>query len=187
MELDELKSSWQSAGGAFKIEADILTMTRISNHPSLKRIRRKLVFEAIILAFMLVVYYDWFDGDKKPVYANVLLVSSLLLYIINDIVGYISMLNPVSGINIKDSIKNYLIRIKRLAICSLLVSFLYSVCLILFFTSVIKFTKEKNFILLAMFIILTQLMLWSYRVWRNRIRSLSDQVKELEPGDEKLL
>ena len=177
MELEELKSSWQSAGGAFKTEADILTMTRISNHPSLKRIRRKLVFEAIILSFILVVYYDWFDGDKKPVYANVMLISSLLLYIVNDIVGYISMLNPVSGINIKDSIKNYLIRIKRLAVCSLLVSFLYSVCLILFFSSVIKFTKEKNFILLGMLIILTQVMLWSYRVWRNWIRSLSEQVK----------
>jgi len=186
MELDDLKSSWQSAGEGFKKEADILAMTRVSNHPSLKRIRRKLVFEAIILSFMLVVYYDWFDGDKKPVYANVLLVSSLLLYIVNDIVGYISMLNPVNGASIKLSIENYLVRIKRLAVCSLVFSILYSASLILFFTSVIKFTREKNFILLGMLILLTQLMLWSHRVWRNWIRRLSKQVKELEFDEEKL-
>ena len=67
MELTDLKSGWQNAGEAFKNEADLLNMTRITNHPSLKKIRMKLIAETIFLLFFLVIYYDWFDGDKKTV------------------------------------------------------------------------------------------------------------------------
>ena len=45
MELDDLRSGWQNAGGALKSEADLNYMRRITHHPTLKKIRRKLFFE----------------------------------------------------------------------------------------------------------------------------------------------
>ena len=119
----------------------------------------------------LFVYYDWFDGDKKPFYANALLVSGLLLYIINDVIGYISMANPINGLNLKISIENYLARIKRLSVLSIIFSFLYSISFIVFFASVINFTKEKSLILAGIILVLFQMMLWSYRVWSKWIKS----------------
>ena len=185
MELNDLKSNWKNAGGAFKSESELFNMTKITHHPSLKKIRIKLIAETIFLLVFSVVYYDWFDGDKKPFYANLVLVIGLLLYIANDIIGYISIANPINGINLKLSITNYFARIKRLAIFSMVFSFLYSVSLIVFFTSVIHFTREKRFLLLALAIILFQLMFWSFRIWNNRIKSLKQQVKDFETAENK--
>ena len=184
MELQDLKSGWQNAGGVSKSETDILHMTKITNHPSLKRIRRKLMIETIMLLLFLVVYYDWFDGDKKPFYANAVLIAGLLLYIGNDVIGYIAVVNPISGLNLKLSLAKYVAVIKRLAIFSLVFSFLYSVALIVFFTSVIHFTREKNFLLLGMIIVLFQMVFWSQRIWTKWIKSLQQQVKEFDLDDE---
>ena len=180
MELHDMKSSWQQAGGDFKSETDLLNMTKITHHPTLKKIRIKLIAETIFLLLFLIIYYDWFDGDKKPLYANILLAAGLLLYIANDIIGYISIATPVSGINLKLSITNYFARVKRLAIFSLVVSFLYSISLIVFFTSVIHFTREKRFLLLGLAVILFQLMFWSFRIWSKRIKTLKQHVQDFD-------
>lgn len=178
MELQDLKHDWHNAGETFRSEADLQKMTKVTHHPSLKKIRAKLVAETIGLILFLNVYYDWFDGDKKPFYANVLLVSSLLLYILNDVIGYISIAGPIRGINLKLSIQNYLLRIKRLSVFSLVISFLYALSIIVFFTSVINFTKEKRLILVGMIIVLFQVILFSAKFWNKRIKSLEQQVKD---------
>jgi hypothetical protein len=185
MELNDLKSNWQNAGGAYKSEADVLRMTKIAHHPSLKKIRVKLIVETIFLLLFLIVYYDWFDGNKKPFYANMILVAGLLLYIANDVVGYFAIAKPISGLNLKLSIGNYFARIKRLAIFSLAFSFLYSISVIIFFTSVIHFTREKRFLLFGLSIILLQLMLWSFRVWTRRIKNLRKQIKDFDIDENK--
>lgn len=185
MELNDLKTGWQNAGGAFKSEANLQQMIKVTNHPSLKRIRIKLIVETIGLVLFLSTYYDLFDGDKKPFYANLVLVAGLLLYILNDVIGYISLARPTMGANLKLSIQNYLIRIKRLSVFSLMISFLYSISIIIFFTSVINFTKEKRWILAGIIIILFQLILLSIKVWNKRIKNLQQQVKDFNIDEEK--
>lgn len=180
MELNDLKSNWQNAGRTSKSEAELLNMAKITHHPSLRNIRIKLIAETIFLLAFLVIYYDWFDGDKKPLYANIVLTTGLLLYIGNDIIGYVAIAKPISGINLKLSITNYFTRIKRLAILSLAFSFLYSISLIVFFTSVIHFNREKRFLLLGMIIVLLQLIFWSFRVWTMWIKNLKQQVRNFE-------
>jgi len=183
MEYKNLKSGWQNAGVALKKEDDILKMTKITNHPSLKKVRKKLLIETALLIFLLVVYYDWFDGNQKPFVANLLLVMSLILYIANDIIGYISLVRPVRDTNLKLSFEKYLGSIKRFSIFSLLVSFLYSISFLVFFTSVIDFTREKRFILFGIILILIQAMFWSARVWGKRIKMLKQQVKYLDSDE----
>jgi len=180
MELNDLKSEWKNAGEAFKTEADLLKMTRVANHPSLKKMKRKLIAETIFLVAILFVYYDWFDGDEKPLYANALLVSSLLLYLANDVIGYVSIAKPISGSNLKTSLDNYLARIKRLSVFSLACAFLYGSFLIAFFASAIHFTKEKRWLLAGIIILLFQVLFWSYRVWTKWIKNLHRQVKDFE-------
>ena len=185
MELNDLKSGWQNAGGAFKSEEDLQRMTRMVNHPSIKRIRIKLVIETIILVFFLFIYYDWFDGDKKPFYANLSLVTGLLLYIFNDVIGYFAIIKPIRGANLKLSIQNYLIRVKRLSISSIIITFLYSLSIISFFTSVITFTKEKALTLVFSSVVVCQLILLSFRMWRKWINKLNLQAKDFNFDEEK--
>jgi hypothetical protein len=58
MELNDLKSDWQNAHGGFKIKTDLLNMTKITHHPFLKKIRKKLIAETVFLLLFLVLYYD---------------------------------------------------------------------------------------------------------------------------------
>ena len=183
MELNELKSGWQNAGGNYRTEADLERMTKLNQHPTLKRIRTKLMIETILLSFFLVVYYDWFDGDQKPLYANLLLFAAVLLYILNDVIAYISLARPVMKENLRSSVQHLLSKVKRLSMLSLVVSFSYSVCLLAFFLSVITFTKEKSFILLGMILVLVQVTHISYKLWRNWIAKLELQVTDFGKED----
>lgn len=180
MELEDLKSDWQYAHVPFRSEADILKMTRIKNHPSVKKIRTKLMIEIIGFVLFLTVYYDWFDGDQKPFYANVLLVSSLLLYVANDVIGYASVVKGINGLNLKASLGKYLVRIRRLSVYSLICTLLYSISFLLFFSSVIHFTKEKSFLLLFLVIVLFQMLFGSQMIWNKWIKSLEQDVKDLD-------
>lgn len=184
MELNNLKSDWKNAGEDFKSEADLLLMTKIANHLSIKKIRTKLIIEAIVLLFFLFIYYDWFDGDKKPFYANLSLVISLLLYIFNHVIGYISITRPIRGTNLKLSLQNYLMRIKRLSISSIIITFLYSISIIIFFTSVITFTKEKGLILVFSIVVAVQFILLSLRMWTKWIKNLELLVKDFNIDEE---
>jgi hypothetical protein len=184
MELNDLKAGWQNTTGEFKSEEDLQRMTRMVNHPSIKKIRTKLVIETITLVFFLLIYYDWFDGDKKPFYANLALVVGLLLYIFNDIIGYIAIIRPIRGANLKLSIQDYLMSVKRLSISSIIVTSLYSLSIIIFFTSVINFTKEKGLILIFSSVIVCQLILLSFRIWTKWIKKLKQQVKDFNLDEE---
>ena len=174
-----MKSTWQNAGESSRSKADLERMTKVTNHPSLKRIRTKLTVETIALMVFLPLYKDWFDGDKKPLFANVLLLSGALLYILNDVIGYISIATPMRGKNLVASIRNYLVRIRRLSILSLITSFLYGAALTIFFASVINFTKEKYLILTGIIIALVASIYLSFRMWNRWIRNLEQQVTEL--------
>ena len=185
MELTELKSAWQNVNSSVKNETELQKMTKIAHHPSLKKIRTKLIAEVIGLALFSLVYYDWFDGDQKPLYVNLLLVSSLILYIFNDVIGYIAIARPIRANSIKTSIQNYLVIIKLLSFFSLIVSILYGFSLILFFTSVIDFTREKYLILGGIIIILLTMYYSSFRIWTKWIKSLSKQIKEFSVDNEK--
>jgi hypothetical protein len=184
MELNDLKSVWKDAGKTSKSEADLYQMTKITNHPSLKKIRTKLIFETMGLLSFLLIYCNWFDGDNKPLYANLLLVTAILLFIFNDVIGFIFMLKPIKGSNLKSSIHNYFVRIKRLSIFSIIISLLYSISIVIFFTSVISFTKEKYLILIGIIVILLVMTYFSSKIWSNWIKNLKQQVEDFDYGSE---
>jgi hypothetical protein len=184
MELNDLKSVWKEAGKTSKSEADLYQMTKITNHPSLKKIRTKLIFETIGLVSFLLIYYNWFDGDKKPLYANLLLVAAILLFIFNDVIGYIFMLKPIKASNLKTSIQNYFVRIKRLSVFSIIISLLYCISIVIFFTSVISFTKEKYLILIGIIVTLLVMTYFSSKIWSNWIKNLKQQVVDFDLDSE---
>jgi hypothetical protein len=180
MELNDLKSNWQNAGGTSKSESDLQKMTKIAGSSAMQRLRKKLVIESIALLMFSLVYYDWFDGDKKPVYANVLLLSGVLLYILNDVIGYIAISNPISGLNLKLSIQNYLQRVRHLFMFSLIISVLYGISLLVFFSSVIHFTKEKGLLLAGLIATLSLMYFLSFRIWNSWLTNLRRQAKDFE-------
>ena len=180
MELENIKSHWQNTGKSKKNQTELLMMTKIKNHPKIKRIRVKLIIEAILLIVFLAVFYEGFDGAFKPLWANILLIVTTIAYIVVRFIGWLVLRNPIKEDNLKKSLISFQHTLKRMAISILLTSFLFGLAIISFFTSSIDFTKGKYFVLAGMIISLILLVYLSSRKWTKRIKGIKTTLIEFD-------
>lgn len=145
---------------------------RESGHPVLKGIRKQLIIETVIFTLFLFVYYDFFDGHRKPLFANVVLVMGLLVAIIHNILGYVLTRRPVMGDTIKESLKVKLASLKTYAVVSVGCRVLVAGCLLLFFMQVVRFTMEKYWMLAAILLVFIVQLVLLGRIWMKRIKRL---------------
>ncbi len=178
MEFDNLKSNWKKAGAGRKDQKELLMMTKIKNHPKIKRIRIKFIIETILIIVFLAVYYDGFDGATKPLWANLLLIGTTSLYIIIRFVGWLVLRSPINGDNLKASLLTFQNKLQRMAVSILLSSFLFGLAIILFFATSIDFTKGKYFMLAGMILSLILLVYISSRNWFKRVESINATLLE---------
>ncbi|MDJ1471196.1 hypothetical protein [Xanthocytophaga flava] len=178
MDFESLKSNWEKSQGSPKQESELKQMTHINQHPALKKIRVRLILEAGLLVFILFIYRDWFDGAHKPLYINILLGISIFLFILNDVLSYLAIRNPVVSSTIKTSVEKHIVTLRRLSVFSLLASAIYSAFLLSFLTSTIHFTTIKYFMLAGIICTMLILLYASYWHWKKRIRSFAEVIKE---------
>jgi hypothetical protein len=172
MEQDPLKAAWQGITDKSKTDVELKTMLQEKSHPVLKRIRKQLIIEAIAFAAFLLVYFDFFDGDRKPLYANVLLVMAVGFALIHNVIGYRFTRQPVKGDNLQQSLNNQLSTVKTYAIVSVLSRVLVAACLLIFFLSVVTFNAGKYWMLaVVVLIFMIQMALLSW-LWIGRIRQI---------------
>jgi len=178
MENDELKSAWQHIRTPRKSSTDLKSAMEEGNHPVLKDIRRQLLFETVGFTLFLLVYYDFFDGDRKPLYANLLLAGAMLLVIGHNIAGYRLVRRGVNDGSIRHSLEERLSHIKTFAFVSIAARVLIMTCMCIFFISVIA-PDTQLYRLLAMVaaIFAIQITLLS-RIWRRRIRRLKEVIAD---------
>jgi len=179
MEFKNLKSSWKHIEATKKSKTELEKMTQLKHHPVLNKIRLKLIIETIALSFLLFIYYDWFDGNQKPLYANLVLILGILTYITTNVISYVAIKNTHFNQNLKDTIHNYIAKIKRLSLFSICSSIIYTGSFLFFFSSVVEFNLEKKWILFFGVIVLIQAFFWSHRVWKSWIKKLSEHAKNL--------
>ena len=179
MELENLKSNWKNLGSGKKNQSELLTMTHINNHPRIKQIRLKFIIEVILITGFLTVYYNGFDGDTKPLWANLFLISATVLYILNRFIGFIVLNNPVSETNLNASLQAFKNNLQKIAFLTVITSFLFGIAIIVYFSTSITFTSGKRIVVAGMLVTLTVLVYISYRNWINRVQSIEDTLQEL--------
>ncbi|SKC09314.1 hypothetical protein [Dyadobacter psychrophilus] len=170
MNLDELKNDWKS------IQPE---HTGMKEQPMLKKgtsqlnaIRLRLVIEIVSYILFLAVYYTMFDGDKKPLYANFLLVGSFLLVIIHSLTGYLAAKNIVSGEDILQSMIKYHKKLKGYAMVSLLTRTVSLICLLIFFVSSVELDTEKNWMLIGLLLLVAFQAYINHKIWSARINRI---------------
>ena len=180
MDINDLKSDWQNAGSDYIDEQNLKLMTKVNQHPALKRLRLELLFYTIILTAFLAVYYDAFDGNNKPFWVNFLLVSSLLLYLINNLVGYFLIKNPVRANNIFSSVQKQVFILKRLSLTTLVASVLYSITFIAFFTVTVELNQKKYILLAVMILIFVTTRYFAFKNWLERVDHFSQLLSDFK-------
>lgn len=177
MEDDTLKLAWQDMKAMPKSYAELKSIVQEGKHPALKRIRKQLILETLCFSIFLFVYYDFFDGDRKSLYANVLIVTAVLLIIMHNITGYILTRRHIKGDNLKQLLENHLLKIKVYALVSIASRVLAAICLLIFFASVIIVNEARYWLLAGVILIfIIQVALLS-RIWIGRIRQIKETVK----------
>src|SRR5687768_10948718 len=108
MELDQLKSTWNTPEVSSKTTKELKTMLLESRHPVLRGIRKQFAIEIAGWSVFLLCYYTMFDGDQKPVLVNLILVIAVLCSLIHNLTGYSFSKYLISGSNIRASLEHYL-------------------------------------------------------------------------------
>lgn len=178
MDLHDLKSQWGNVGGQEKSQADLEVMTKASK--PIRKIRLRLLIEGTCLLLFLVVYYDWFDGHEKSWEVNALLVAGVLFNLGNDILGYFALRMSPGTASVKESLRVYLGRVRRLSFFSKIASAGFLISVLTFYLSIVEFTREKYLILVMLFLILAATGYFTQQFWSRRLKSLQNAVKELD-------
>lgn len=169
MNIDDLKSDWHRAGQESLSEKELAMMTRVRNHPSLRKLRVKFMMEIAALTALLFLFYDGLDGAQKPLIVNILLIVSIVIFITNNALGYLHIQNPVVSGNIREALARQARSLKRLAALSLASSVVYAATLLFFLTYQTAFTQRKYIILSTLIVSFLLLFYYSWISWQRKI------------------
>ena len=154
MDLDQLKSNWEQVGSGKKSQDQLLMMTKLKNHPQIKRMRLRFAIEGIFLLLFTAGYYDGFDGVDKPLWVNILLVVTAISYILTRLSGWLLLKNSVKMENLKVSLIGFQSKLKRMVISVVTTTLLFGFTVISFFSVSVDFTKSKYVIVAGMMLLL---------------------------------
>ena len=178
MDLDGLKSAWQSQEIPTKSINQMQEIVREGRHPGLARTRKMLVFEAIAWGLFLMVFYDAFDGDQKPTWLNGLLVLAFLFLLAHHVLGIRLLSKPKANESLAISLQYYRAQLKRFAQVNFISRLLAIGSLLFFFLYGIEWNTKK-YLLSSGFVLIIVLQLYALnRIWLSRISDLASYWKE---------
>lgn len=179
MEQDPLKSAWQGISPKAKSNTELQRMLKEGTHPLLKGIRKQMIIETAAYIAFLCIYYNAFDGNRKPLGMNALLVAAMLLAIGHNILNYRFTKRRIQGENLQQSLNGQLSQMKLHAIVSITSRVLMAACLLGFFTAVINFNAGKYWLLAGVIAVYIVQMALLSRIWLGRIRQMKDTINSL--------
>ncbi|MDN5204225.1 hypothetical protein QQ008_22730 [Fulvivirgaceae bacterium BMA10] len=184
MELENLKSQFNSVESIEISKESLIGMLHVNKHPTLKGIRIQLIIESIAWISFLAFYYNFFDGHQKPVFWNIALVISVGLMLVHNLLGYQVTNNPINGTNIANSLMRYLVKLKKYAYLSIVSRLLALSIVFGFFLSGVEAFEQRHCMsigIVLMIICIQAFILW--KIWLKRIRTITSKYLELIKGD----
>lgn len=179
MNIEELRSDWQSIKTP-QIELDRLKdMTIEKSHPVLSRIRKQIIIELIGWTAFFIICVTGLDAEQKSILANAILLLSVTLPIIFNIYGYRLSKEIIAGPDISSSLKNRINALKNFATVSVMLRIILISGVGYFFLSTVNMTQGKLILLGtgSVFLILPLYLL--ARIWKKRIGKLKDNLRLL--------
>lgn len=180
MNLDELKWSNSTFASEEISKEKLIDMLSVNKHPVMKRIKIQLIIESIAWTSFLAIYYDFFDGHLRTWDWNVLLIVAIGLLLIHNLLGYQVTNNPINGINILDSLRNYLNKIRKYAYLSISARIFAVIVMFGYFSSTIDAFEVRHYWSLGFVLMLVSIqayILW--RVWSKRINFITSKYDQL--------
>ena len=180
MNLENLKSNFNSSSSSPISKEALLSMLNVNNHPALKAIKIQLMIESIAWIIFLACFYNFFDGHLKPVIWNIALVLAVGLLLVHNVAGYQITNNPINGINIAESLTNYYHQLKKYAYLSIASRALAIAILFGYFMSGLESLEQRHYITMGVagaVIGIQVFVLW--RIWAKRISTITSRYEQI--------
>ncbi|TWF45317.1 hypothetical protein FHW36_1011247 [Chitinophaga polysaccharea] len=178
--MDHLKSYWDNTPTPNRNILEIQALAEKKTSPVIRSIRKQLTIEIVGYSAFLLVYYDFFDGHKKPLSLNLLLVAAMLLLLAHNAFGYTLSKRPVLGENLLDNLRTKSLQIKQYAVISISSKILAMAGIFSFFLGMgIQWNNARYAALAAItgIVALQGFLLW--KVWAARIKRMNATIAEL--------
>lgn len=179
MEIDSLKEVWKNSSRTTDVQPNLGLMTEAKNNPRLKRVKKRLLIESFATIAFTALYYTALDGNEKPLWVNLLLVISAVMYSVNRLWAYKRIHNQQLDDNTSQVYKRLVEQLKKLKVTSSLTSLFFGSSVILFLTANINFTTQKYYILIGLIVTFLILTFQSYRLWDRQVKLVQKGLKEL--------
>lgn len=179
MELENFRSDWQRMDTPSISHEQLHNMIRENRHPVIKQIQWQLLIETVGWGIFLIVYYDFFDGDQRPFYSNLLLVLGAVLLLLHHGISYWASRNIAGGTDVKRSLENYLRKMHLAAKTDVLIRVMAVAALLLFFTGGITLTFNKYGLIVILVLLTAFQIRMLYKVWMRKINKLKKVLEEL--------
>lgn len=180
MDLENLKSNFNSASQAPISKEALLRMLNVNQHPSLKGIRIQLIVETIFWTAFLACFYNFFDGHLKPVIWNIALALAVGLLLVHNSAGYKITNNPINGTNIAESLTNYCHRLKKYAYLSIASRALAISIMFGYFLSGMQSFEQRHYISMGVAVIVIGIQVFVlWRIWSKRISTITSRYEQI--------
>ncbi|MFY0593960.1 hypothetical protein [Roseivirga sp.] len=179
MEIDDLKNTWQNSGNQHTGAEALSLMTELKNNGRLKRMRKRLIIESTLVFVFILLFYNGLDGAEKPLWTNIILVLSGLIYITNRLIGLRIVNLPNTDLDVKTMSIQLLKKLKNLSFTSCGSAFFFGGSMLLFMTINIEFTTHKYIFLGGLILGLFAFTLISYKIWNQQISRLKGLISQL--------
>lgn len=177
--MDPLKAAWDSTPSPQRTISDLQNIIRRHTSPVLKSIRKQMIIEAIGYIAFLLVYYDFFDGDRKPFYLNLLLVISLACMLMYNVAGYMMANHPTEEKNLLENMQQKLQAVRKYAVWSIGTKVAGFAGIMTFFVAGIQWSPPKYATLLVVVVIMAIQVFIHWQIWNGRIKRIHQTVEEL--------
>lgn len=180
MENDDLKSLWKKVKNPEKDVNQLSNMLKAKNHPVLRSIKRQAIFEFLAFAVFLFCYYTLFDGNKKPLSINLILIFAVAFNMLNHLKGYRLQQGFRASENIKDDLKSFAAKLKSYQIQVIISKIIWVIGIMLFFTNGIELNEKKWFAMAFIALIFILQLLIIYNIWQKRIARIKLNIQDFE-------
>lgn len=177
MEIDDLKSDWNTTKTISKTDEELVMMLQENKHPVLKSIRKQIVIELVGWISFLIVYYSMLDGEEKPLWINFVLVLAFSLPIAHSFYGYHYNKYLTDGSNVKTALEKLYTKLKKFALLTILARLALISGLLLFLTYNIYFTTVKYFLFLFIIVVFAVQLFLLYQLWIKKIKALQRSIE----------
>ena len=180
MDLDSLKHTYQAASATPKSEAELADLSKLQHHPTLRRMRQRMVIQLGGIAGFLVLLYTGLDGHTKPWYAQAILVGSLLLYAAHELWGLRALLRPVQPAPLRQSLQQYARQLRWFGLTGWLVSTLAGGSVIFFFATTAELNATKWGFMAGMALTLPILAWLNAQLYRHQRKRLLQALSDMQ-------